>query len=56
MIAMSTTRNNFNYLNSNKERRKLRNVPGVYDTNKISLKKSKIVFEMWKEVSQYRSI
>ncbi len=49
MIAMSTMRTNFNYLSSNKERRKLRNVHGGYDTNKISLKKSRLCLECGKK-------
>ncbi len=42
-------RNNYNYLSSNSERRILRNVPGGYDTNKISLKKSRLCLECGKK-------
>ena len=53
---MRAMRINYNFLNSNMERRILRNVPEYYDTSKESLKKSKLCSKSGKEVSQHRSI
>ncbi len=42
-------RNNYNCSNSKKEKIILRNVPVSYDTNKISLKKSRLCLECGKK-------
>lgn len=56
MRAMTIMRTNYNYLDSNKERRISRYEPGDYDTDKISLKKSKLCLKYGKEVTQHQSI
>ena len=41
-------RNNYSGLNSNRDRRILRNVPGYHDTNKISLNKKRLCLKCGK--------
>ena len=46
---MRAMRTNYNYSNSNRERRILRNVPEFYDTDKISVKKSRLCLKCGKK-------